>query len=60
MACKLANSYSIAMEVSTINGYIEQWWVKGVSLVKETHTNTDDGSELVFREVSSVTGLTPE
>jgi len=61
-AYRLTNSFSLtdtAMAAS-FNGYIEQWWVKGIGLVKELSTDADSMSTVMSREIVDYTGLTPE
>ncbi|MFT5682049.1 MAG: hypothetical protein ACI8RZ_002967 [Myxococcota bacterium] len=40
--------------------YIEQYWVKGLGLVKETFEDQTEGTILLSKELSAYTGLTPE
>lgn len=56
-AYKLVNSYSQAGSTGTTNGYIEQWWVRGLGLVKENHINMDTGAQIASKELTSYTGL---
>ena len=57
-AYHLTNTYSITGDVA-FSGYIDQWWVKGLGLIKETNT-ADDGSVLLNRELAAYSGLTIE
>jgi hypothetical protein len=54
-AYKLVNEYSSSDGTTTVTGTIEQWWVKGLGLVKESHIR--DGSELSAKELTAHTGL---
>ncbi len=40
--------------------YIEQYWVKGLGLVKETFEDQTEGTTLMTKELSGYTGLSPE
>lgn len=40
--------------------YIEQYWVKGLGLVKETFEDQTEGTILLSKELSGYTGLSPE
>ncbi len=57
-AYKLVNTYQQVGQLGTVNGYIEQWWVKGLGLVKEVHLDMDTGSTIASKELTSYSGLT--
>ncbi len=63
-AYKLTNTYttniSLMTGAQTINGQQTLWYVKGIGLVKEENVNTDDGSTIVLRTLTSFTGLSAE
>ena len=40
------------LAAGTANGYIEHWYVEDIGLVQEIHTNTDDGTVILTRELS--------
>ena len=40
--------------------YIEQYWVKGLGMVKETFEDQTEGTILMTKELSAYSGLTPE
>lgn len=40
--------------------YIEQYWVKGLGMVKETFEDQTEGTVLMTKELSAYSGLTPE
>ncbi len=59
----LTNSYTATVQeytTWTVNGYIEQWWVRGLGLVSEYHTNADTGEVIMTRELAAYSGITPE
>lgn len=56
-AYKLVNTYAKTDTTATVNGYIEQWWVKGLGLVKENHVNMDTGATIASKTLSSYSGL---
>ncbi|MDP6932629.1 MAG: hypothetical protein QGG40_06910, partial [Myxococcota bacterium] len=60
-AYKLTNSFEIETSGSTgletTDGYIEQWWVKGLGLVREYFKDQDTGAYLLTKELSSYSGL---
>ncbi|MCK6507975.1 hypothetical protein L6R53_32180 [Myxococcota bacterium] len=57
-AYKLVNTYTKTDQTGqAVNGYIEQWWVRGLGLVKETHVNMDTGSEIASKTLTGYTGL---
>ncbi|MDP2315418.1 MAG: hypothetical protein Q8P41_21150 [Pseudomonadota bacterium] len=56
----IINSYYLDLGGFTqINGELEQWYVEGLGLVREINTNTDDGSDVMSRELTGYSGLTP-
>ena len=61
-AYKLTNTYTMSLTTvmgsSVINGQQELWYVNGIGLVKEVNVNTDDGSTIVNRSLTSFSGLT--
>jgi len=63
-AYKLTHTFttniSLMTGAQTINGQQTLWYVKGIGLVKEENVNTDDGSTIVLRTLTSFTGLTAE
>ena len=64
-AYKLINEYTTSGDLFGApipqEGYIEQWWVKGLGLVKEvSYDNADPSVPLMTKTLSSFTGLTPE
>jgi hypothetical protein len=59
-AYHLLNEYHMDVSsLTTYDGEDEQWWVQGLGLVKEVNTNLNDGSEIMYRELTGYTGLTP-
>ena len=58
-AYKVVNSFQIIAEGSQEpqKGYIEQYWVKGLGLVREIYINDNDGSEVLSKELSTYSGL---
>ena len=42
-----------------INGTDDQWYVAGLGLVYEENVNSDDGSDVLIRELTAYDGLTP-
>ena len=63
-AYHLLNEYSMSVNAmgmggTDFNGELEQWWVEGLGLVKEVNTNLNDGSEIMYRELTSYVALTP-
>jgi len=44
---------------SPSDGYIEQYWVKGLGMVKETYINPADQSIILSKELSSYSGISP-
>jgi hypothetical protein len=60
-AYHLTNTYSITDSLGTTHtGTFEQWWVKGLGLVKEIGTDDSDGSSVITKVLQSYSGLTPE
>lgn len=61
-AYKLTNTYAQTqtgdLGDTTVNGYVEQFWVKGLGLVRENHVDSDSGEEILSRELTGYTGLT--
>jgi hypothetical protein len=57
-AYKLVNDYTLTDSTTgtATPGYIEQWWVKGLGLVAEVHTQ--DGVEVERRTLTGYSGLT--
>ena len=58
-AYKLTNSYTLTKDFETTEGYIEQWWARGLGLVKELNKSTTDGTTLGSKELTGYSGLTP-
>ncbi len=57
-AYKINNSFSITDSFGQLQeGYIEQYWVKGLGMVKETYINPADQSVILSKELSAYTGL---
>lgn len=57
-AYRLINTYSkVDSTGQTVNGYIEQYWVKGLGLVKEVHVNADTGATIASKTLSAYSGL---
>ena len=57
-AYKLVHSFTMNTEDGdSIQGYIEQYWVKGLGLVKEVYINPIDASEILSKELSAYSGL---
>ena len=63
-AYKVSNTYTIEDQSNPLGGetteaYMEQWWVKGLGLVKEVHIDAG-GATLLSKDLISYTGLTIE
>lgn len=60
-AYKLTNSYhmSNAMMGQEMDGYAEQYWVKGLGLVEETHYDLSTSDIYLSRTLTNYSGLTP-
>jgi len=62
-AYKLVHTFTVTISASmlneSVNGQQELWYVNGLGLVKERNVNTDDGSTILSRDLTSYTGLTP-
>ncbi len=57
-AYRLINIYSkVDNTGKTVNGYIEQHWVKGLGLVKETHVDADTGATIASKTLTAYSGL---
>ncbi len=64
-AYKLINEYTSSGDVMGApipqEGYIEQWWVKGLGMVKEvSYDNADTSTPLMTKTLTAFTGLVPE
>ncbi len=55
-AYHLTNTYEMVGDIA-MAGYIDQWWVNGLGLVRETNT-ADDGTVLISRDLTDYDGLT--
>ena len=60
-AYKLTNSYHMAMTDmgSEMDGYAEQYWIKGLGLVDEIHYDLSTSDIYFSRELTSYSGLAP-
>jgi hypothetical protein len=62
-AYKLTHTYTTTIDIPTgaqvVNGQQELWYVNGIGLVREVNVNTDDGSTIMIRDITSWSGLTP-
>ena len=57
-AYKLVHSFDLIIEDGdTAQEYIEQYWVKGLGLVKEIYINPIDYSERIAKELSEYSEL---
>ena len=56
-AYKLVNSFQMTENNENKEGYIEQYWVKGLGMVREIYINGADGTEILSKELSSYTGI---
>jgi len=64
-AYKLINEYTSSVDLFGApipqEGYIEQWWVKGLGMVKEiSYDNADTSTPLMTRTLSDYSGLVAE
>jgi len=63
-AYKLTNNSLIISDngfsTSEQDVYIEQYWVKGLGMVKETFEDQTEGTILMTKELSAYSGLTPQ
>ena len=59
-AYKITNNCLITTDFGEQDGYIEQYWVKGLGMVKEVFEDQTEGTVLMEKELSGYTGLTPE
>jgi hypothetical protein len=60
-AYKLTNSYHMSntMMGQEMDGYAEQYWIKGLGLVEETHYDLSTSDIYLSRELTNYSGLTP-
>jgi len=60
-AYKLTNSYHMSNTAlgEEMDGYAEQYWIKGLGLVEETHYDLATSDIYLSRELTNYSGLTP-
>jgi hypothetical protein len=60
-AYKLTNSYHMSntMMGQEMDGYAEQYWIKGLGLVEETHYDLSTSDVYLSRTLTNYSGLTP-
>ena len=60
-AYKLTNSYHMSNTAmgQEMDGYAEQYWIKGLGLVEETHYDLSTSDIYLSRELTNYSGLTP-
>ena len=60
-AYKLTNSYSMTEDglfgETVTTGFIEQHFVKGLGLVKEKHSDSENGSIILLKSLTGYSGL---
>ena len=56
-AYKLTNDFLLSNDIQTLEGHIEQYWVKGLGMVREVFEDQTAGTELLTKELSSYSGL---